>query len=362
LSESSASLTGELDFRELIDQMDLCLVALSPDWDIQYLNESSKTIFQNDDPRGELFWDALIPELKECLESAYKKALLGDFNQLSVHESKPRQQVSEIEIYDEMPLDMIEQKSVSFKFTCHGNGQSYSATFDLHHGHLLFRIEDITSLVTAQKQAEKNKRELEEALDRMKEARNAQPLTGLPGNIRIQEEMKERLANDVTFALVYADLDHFKPFNDRYGFERGNEVLLFLRDILEKSLEENPSELNFLGHVGGDDFVMMTDVDHYDALCQRIIERFDEEIPSFYDRGDRESGGIVTKNRQGEEQEFQFMTISLAVVTNEERNFENYLEMSEVAANVKKLAKKDRNTSCYRVDRRTDDSASPESN
>lgn len=356
VTDQSRDLARELDFRQLIEHIDLSLVALAPDWTIRYYNESSMELFDFDDPEGTLFWDALHDNIKSCLSNAYKKALLGTRNQLSTSSSENRNQV-ETDLYDDIPLNMVEQKAMSFKFTCEETGQSYSVNFDLHRGNLLFRIEDITSLVKARHQAEKNKSELEDALDRMTEARNAQPLTGLPGNIRIQEELKQRLEDGKTFALIYADLDHFKPFNDRYGFERGNEVLLFLRDILEESLEQISSPHDFLGHVGGDDFVIMTSADHYNELCQRIIERFDDEIPSFYDQEDRQDGGIVTKNRQGEEQSFHFMTISLAVVTNDKRNFDNYLEMTEEAANVKKFAKKNRNESCYKVDRRTDPEA-----
>lgn len=354
MSAETHELTDAIDFRELLDDINLAMVALSPEWSVHYHNTASLTYFDESEPDGELFWDVLETDFKCCLETAYKKALLGEQDQLNIEESSNRERTAPVDVYDDVPLNLLDQKAVSFEFQCEKTGRSYSCNFDLHRGNLLFRIEDITSLIQARERAETARSELEEALDRMKEARNAQPLTGLPGNVSIQEEMKQRLNSDRVFALIYVDLDHFKPFNDRYGFERGNEVLLFLRDILEEALERFPSDQNFLGHVGGDDFVIMTSTDHYEELCQWIIDEFDREIPSFYDRKDREEGGIVTKNRQGEEQEFHFMTISLAVVTNDNRTFENHLEMSEEAASVKKLAKKSRDTSCYRVDRRTD--------
>jgi len=344
----------QIDFKELIESLNMSLVALDSDWKVQYHNTSSRKLFKENDATGLFFWDSLKERFKVCLEDAYKKALLGERDQLGLEDSTKRPRSAEPSLYDDMPLDMIEQKPVSFEYNCESLGRSYAVSLDLHHGHFLFRVEDITQRVQALVQAQKNHLELEEALERMREVREANPLTGLPGNITIKEQIRSYLADDETFALIYADLDHFKPYNDRYGFERGNEVILLLRDILEEAVEQFPSRLNFVGHIGGDDFVLITSVDRYEPLCEWIIERFDDEIPEMYDKEHREAGGIRTTNREGEELEFDFITISLAVVTNDERSFDSYLEMTEETANVKQLAKQDRTESNYRVDRRTD--------
>ena len=348
---SENPLIGEIDFKELIDGLDLCLVALGPDWTVYYANDSAKNYFKEEPSENDIFWDQLREPFSSCLEHSYKKALLGQLDQLNTSTDTP-QPAPVPEIYEDVPLEFLEQKPISFEFRCAETGAAYSTVFDLHRGHFIFRNEPITDRVNAHFQAEKNREELEQALNRMTEARNANPLTGLPGNVTIQETIREYLNSDQTFALIYADLDYFKPFNDRYGFERGNEVLLFLRDLLEKHLNKLDSSLNFLGHIGGDDFVVITSVDDYRFFCENVIEEFDRNIADYYALEDRNKGGIRTENREGETQEFSIMSLSLAVVTNDDREFENYLEMTEVAANVKHLAKKDRENSCYRVDRR----------
>lgn len=346
------NLAGQIDFQELINDLDLSIVAIDPDWMIQYANQSAISQFLKPLLGNQYFWNQLRDSFRDCLEESYKRALLGQRDQLHSGTEQLQKHSPNLDLYENVPLEYLEQKPVSFEFRCKSTGEAYSAGFDLHRGNFIFRIENITDRVNALFQAEKNKEELEEALNRVTEARNANPLTGLPGNITIQKTLRKYLERGEAFALIYVDLDYFKPYNDRYGFERGNEVLLFLRDILEDELEHHPSPLNFLGHIGGDDFVIITGIDHYEPICQQVIQRFDEEIPDFYNYEDREGGGILTKNRQGEKQQFSFMTISLAVVKNDLRDFDNYLEMTEEVASVKKLAKKNRTESCYRIDRR----------
>lgn len=184
-------------------------------------------------------------------------------------------------------------------------------------------------------------------------ARRANPLTGLPGNIEIRDQLQFRLDQDRNFALIYVDLDHFKPFNDYYGFERGDEAILLLRDLLKDALQIHPDEMNFIGHIGGDDFVVMTGVDQVEDYCDYVTDQFDERIRQLYDPEDLNEGFIQTKNRKKEVVKFDIMTVSLAVVTNEDRSFESHLEMSEVAAEVKKYVKRDRNRSTYEIDRRS---------
>jgi diguanylate cyclase (GGDEF)-like protein len=185
-----------------------------------------------------------------------------------------------------------------------------------------------------------------------RKARRANPLTGLPGNIGIRDEIRRQLNQDDAFALIYVDLDHFKPFNDYYGFERGDQAILLLKNTLNDGLKVYPDPRNFLGHVGGDDFVVTTAPDRAANFCEYVIDQFDDRIRELYDKQDLEAGGIKTTNRNDTTETFDVMTVSLAVVSNEDRRFDSHLEMSEVAAEVKKYAKRNRNKSSYETDRR----------
>jgi len=182
-------------------------------------------------------------------------------------------------------------------------------------------------------------------------ARFANPLTELPGNQRIQQEITRRLEQGSAFRLIYADLDNFKSFNDFYGFERGDQVLLLVRDLLEQALERYAEPTAFLGHIGGDDFVILTAWDSYLEMARWIAAEFDRRIPSFYDPAAREQGYILACDRQGQEQVWPLMTISLAIVDTGQRRYANHLELSEAAAEVKKAAKAKPGSAVF-VDRR----------
>lgn len=172
-------------------------------------------------------------------------------------------------------------------------------------------------------------------------AYNANPLTGLPGNLLIEERLKNLIDNQAPFTILYIDLDNFKAFNDRYGFEHGDKALLTTASLLSSSLAQHSgtSSRDFLGHIGGDDFIIITDSDNAEKLCSSIIERFDAEILSLYAEHDIEKGHIKVINRQGRKERFPIMTISIAVITNTWRRFSNFLEIGEVAAELKKKAK-----------------------
>jgi diguanylate cyclase (GGDEF)-like protein len=183
-------------------------------------------------------------------------------------------------------------------------------------------------------------------------ARFANPLTGLPGNVKIEEEIQSRLSvPDQPFALIYADLDGFKAFNDRYGFERGDQAILLTARILSDVVTLTGNGNEFVGHVGGDDFVLITDLRHTEQVCNRIIQQFDEQIPSLYNQEELAAGGISAVDRQGRQHFYPIMSISLAVVTNEQRKFTNHLAMGEIAAELKHRAKNIAG-SCYVCDRR----------
>jgi len=170
-------------------------------------------------------------------------------------------------------------------------------------------------------------------------AYNSNPLTGLPGNLLIEEQLKNIIAANQPFAVLYMDLDNFKAFNDYYGFEYGDQALLTTASILSSCLADLGSSKSFLGHIGGDDFVMITEWHHIEKMCSTIVSRFDHEVRTLYSLEDIKKGYITIQNRKGDFENFPLMTISIAVVTNQHHNFNNYLEIGEIAAELKKKAK-----------------------
>jgi GGDEF domain-containing protein/CHASE3 domain sensor protein len=168
---------------------------------------------------------------------------------------------------------------------------------------------------------------------------DASPLTRLPGGIAIENELTRRLDSAAPAAFCFIDLDNFKAFNDRYSYARGNDVIKATARIIEDVVAERGSPGDFVGHIGGDDFVFITTPDRYDEICSSIIERFEKTIVTFYNTGDVKQGYIISNNRQGLEMKFPVMTISMAVINNEQRTFRNPIQLSEIAAELKEYAK-----------------------
>jgi diguanylate cyclase (GGDEF)-like protein len=135
------------------------------------------------------------------------------------------------------------------------------------------------------------------------------------------------------------DLDNFKAFNDRYGYANGSEVIKETAKIIETSVKAKGTPNDFIGHVGGDDFVVITTPEVMREVSIEIINRFDQRIPEFYEPADQQRGYILGKTRQGVEMRFPIMTISIAIVTNEHRTYSDPLEASEIAAELKDYAK-----------------------
>jgi len=188
-----------------------------------------------------------------------------------------------------------------------------------------------------------NSRELvsrvKNTLIRIERNRFANPLTGLSGNVEIQSELNYRLTNRRKIAVIYCDLDNFKAFNDVYGFSKGDSAIKLTADIIRDAVQFEGNRDDFIGHIGGDDFVIITSWNKCENICKMIIEDFDKKILFLYNEEDRKKGFITTKNRRGQIINFPVMTISLAVVTNENRDYENALELAEVAAELKKYVK-----------------------
>ena len=139
--------------------------------------------------------------------------------------------------------------------------------------------------------------------------------------------------------LYGVDIDNFKPFNDKYGFSRGDEVLRMSARLITSTIRNLNSPECYVGHIGGDDFVFIIPPHFTDQICQEIIKNFDLIIPTFYDEEDRIRGFIQSVDRQGKKQSFPLMTFSIAVVTNEKRKIKHYGEVSDIASKLKKHAK-----------------------
>jgi len=193
-----------------------------------------------------------------------------------------------------------------------------------------------------------------QSLIRMKErAENANPLTKLPGNIVIREAVEERIRNQKQFAVIYCDLDNFKAFNDKYGIAKGDEAIKLTSDIFKEALKSQGNVEDFLGHEGGDDFIILTTPQRTQAISSAIIAAFNERIRALYDQEDLTKGYITAHGRDNKVQQFPLMTISLAGVTNEYRAITSYAEVTNIAAEVKKKAKQECR-SCFVLDQRRD--------
>lgn len=182
--------------------------------------------------------------------------------------------------------------------------------------------------------------------------RTISPLTGLPGNIQIQTELKKRILRNEKFTVLYLDLDNFKSYNDVYGFLKGDEIIKFTARTISKNINNIAQNDIFVGHIGGDDFVAILggEID-YEKACQDIISEFNAGVKYFFTEEDAKRGYIKIQNRKGKMEHFPLTSISIGVVVAEENRFANVLEIGEVGAQVKHLAKKYKG-SCYAIDRR----------
>jgi diguanylate cyclase (GGDEF)-like protein len=177
------------------------------------------------------------------------------------------------------------------------------------------------------------------------------PTTRLPGTIQIERDISERMSRGGLFAVCYADLDHFKEFNDRYGYNEGDRVIRVLARILRDIVKGNSPD-GFVGHIGGDDFIFNVPLEQMRICCEEIIEVFDEIGPYQYTEEDRRAGYFLGRDRRGNIVWVPLMTLSIGVVTNEHRLFEHTARVSELATEMKTFAKK-LPGSVYAVDRRT---------
>lgn len=197
------------------------------------------------------------------------------------------------------------------------------------------------------------KMRIELSLKRIERIMATNPLTKLPGNIVIQREIQKRLDRGEIFALAYADLDNFKPFNDKYGFSRGDEVIKILGRIIMNIIRAEQPTGSFVGHVGGDDFIYIMSPELIESTTIKIIDIFKNLVRNFYDIEDVKKGFIESINRKGERQIFPIMSVSVGITSNKFRKFKHFSEMSEVASEMKAIAKIQK-TRRFAFDRRKD--------
>ena len=176
-------------------------------------------------------------------------------------------------------------------------------------------------------------------LRRTKRDLEANPLTRLPGNISILNELSKCIANQAPYAICYVDLDKFKAYNDKYGFEHGDDVIRETARILLSAVKEYGSPQDFVGHIGGDDFVVITTPILADKICEKIVTDFDKTTALFYSPEDKASGFIMGANRQGKIEKIALLSVSIGIVSNLTRKITHVAQIGEIGAELKKLAK-----------------------
>lgn len=165
------------------------------------------------------------------------------------------------------------------------------------------------------------------------------PLTRLPGNLAIESELRRRLDAHEPFAVLYLDLDNFKAFNDVYGFTHGDEAIQLIARITVDIVRRRGTPTDFVGHIGGDDFIVATHNDRAEEISKEIISEFDADIRGLYSAKDLRAGYIETRDRRGALNRFPIMTLSIAIVANDQGQLANYAQVGEAAAELKRYAK-----------------------
>ncbi len=180
---------------------------------------------------------------------------------------------------------------------------------------------------------------------------DASPLTRLPGNMAIEQVLKDKMEHGEKFALCYIDLDDFKAFNDKYGYAKGSDLIKMTGEVLYRAKDEYADQQDFVGHIGGDDFVLITSPDKVESVCQAILDEFDSLIPEYYLPEDRTIGFIEGPDRYGVMRRFPIMSITIAVVSDEKRSFKSPIEIAKVATEIKDYVKSLPGSN-YLIDRR----------
>lgn len=197
--------------------------------------------------------------------------------------------------------------------------------------------------------------EIQEMMLKIKDSQqrylDASPLTRLPGNLAIEQVLQGKMEHGEKFALCYIDLDDFKAYNDRYGYAKGSDLIKMTGEVLYHAKDEFAEKHDFVGHIGGDDFVLITSPDLVEQVCKAIVSEFDRLIPAYYDADDLEKGFIEGTDRYGVKRRFAIMSISIAVVSDVKRSFKSPVEIAKVATEIKDYVKSLPGSN-YLIDRR----------
>ncbi|NIM19270.1 MAG: response regulator [Candidatus Latescibacteria bacterium] len=170
--------------------------------------------------------------------------------------------------------------------------------------------------------------------------KEANPLTGLPGNTAIERELKSRIDQGKPFAFLYIDIDNFKGFNDFYGYQKGDEIIEFLAGVLSRTVEKLGTKDDFIGHIGGDDFVLVTAPARAEFIAQHIIEEFDKNALFVLSEDDVERGYLEVTSRQGDVHRVPLMAVTIALVISTDYKIKHFAEISDIAKEVKNYGKK----------------------
>ena len=187
-------------------------------------------------------------------------------------------------------------------------------------------------------------------LKRNKQKMDSNPLTRLPGNPSIQARIETEIAGKNKFAVLYCDLNNFKSFNDKYGFEAGDHVLKTTASIIVRAAQQDPH--SFVGHIGGDDFIVVCSFEKAVPIAEAIATEMDQTAPSFYNGADRTNGYMLAENRKGEVEKFPFLAIGIGIVHNTKKALTSFAQVSGIGAELKCLAKRHEQGSSFVMDRR----------
>jgi diguanylate cyclase (GGDEF)-like protein len=169
--------------------------------------------------------------------------------------------------------------------------------------------------------------------------REANPLTGLPGNVSIEKELRRRVDSKEPFVFAICDVDYFKAYNDHYGYARGDQAIKMTASVITEAVEELGTGEDFIGHIGGDDFVYITTPEKADLLGERVTAEFNQRVNFLYNEADRRKGYIEVSNRRGEVERFGPMTITVALVNSESHKIVHFAQVSAIAAELKAYGK-----------------------
>lgn len=170
--------------------------------------------------------------------------------------------------------------------------------------------------------------------------KEANPLTGLPGNTAIERELSSRVGQKEPYAFLYIDIDNFKGFNDYYGYQKGDEIISFLAGILRKTIEKIGSKGDFVGHIGGDDFVMITQSARAEIMAKYVIDEFDKGAVMLLNEEDVKRGYLEIRDRQGEIRRVPVMSLTMALVASTDNHIEHFAEINDIASSLKEYGKR----------------------